>query len=1134
MQERSPYLQSSQSDRPRDGATGIRGYKLTYLLVSLGQAGSKRGYWGGRRGVRWGGRWSARWSLGRDGRQDRYRDGHQDGYRGGRRAWLGSGFGMLLWGFSLWGVGMSHAHAWGTSWEAGRLDYAKDSAEVAAFVNTKEQVQLQVVLCSRNEPSAYRMTVLLPHKPSASGMIIAKLNVDGVVTHVYTEVVGNSLEFQVGTSFLMTLPESPTLELEFSKEDASFLNIPRVISFPMERAQLALTEVAKSCTILCQEQDFECATPLVSGILWPRTGFNSEEALAQLDGNISSRGSSSAYGSKSHSKGNAKNSEKKQKKYDTPPVWPIDLDSACLVYPEIEPLASENESLTDVSNGSANSSANSSGSKSQQHQAHAVRSANSSNRDNSANATPNALALAAANAKLSTAALVQSVGSGVMSAEVTGRTSDSSNAQSQRSSNAKSWGNSNTQIGSGRNDQLGSSSNTQIGGGRNTQSWSSGNFSREANKASGTNASSGGSATRGDNATSGANTTRGYTYAGSATGSTFVRSSTQVTYSSSSSNRDSSRAASSPAGGLNSSSTTATTTAATSTTSGTLAGARNSSANLANESRGISSASSSERASGAARESGLAGAGAGTLNSRSSSTEASSGYSSNYGHGANYGNGANYGHNANYGQGSSYGANYNQSASTGAAFSYGAAASAKAMSSASRGMSANASSTSAAGNTPVVTGLVGSIHNEEPLPSFELSDKCRTALDNVYERTGKYTLSFLPHIFLKKNGFYQQYLQLWDQVMSEAGRIDFKRPQKSIGDFDYYLTLYALFSNTKVKQYPQSYYDILQFPGELSSFMYGLDNRYELETLKYSSVFSRRFSRFRAPRENAEAALQAWQDFYQELTNSIPLVPRAQAIRPLLYRQMLMRFWRVAGYPKPLHLRPQYTFVQGRNGKPTTREPLEAKCSIFEGTNGDQFFFASPDCVKTINSDLRNIGYVNHDYHEVMQRWDAFAQAWQQSPFYNNVGSEARGQQMRSAVSLTMLSLYKNYGFGEYFLLRQCLSSRDNDICTFEADKYHNTYITDVRNAVDTLAQSSPRDAESLQHLHELWENYYQSLTTYTHNLSARGRLHSWRAALVQGLASTMQSEAMLNVLYPDKQDSEEDTLQEDALQDDF
>ena len=160
-------------------------------------------------------------------------------------------------------------------WEAGRLDYAYGGAEVAAFVNTKDQIQLQIVLCSKDQPYAFRMSVLLPHKHEASGIIPVRLNVDGQVTNVYAEISGNSLEFQVGTAFLITLPDSPNFEMEFSKEDASYLKIPSVLSFSMSNSDMVLSEVAKSCVILHEQQNFKSNEQLLSGILWPRQGFNS-------------------------------------------------------------------------------------------------------------------------------------------------------------------------------------------------------------------------------------------------------------------------------------------------------------------------------------------------------------------------------------------------------------------------------------------------------------------------------------------------------------------------------------------------------------------------------------------------------------------------------------------------------------------------------------------------------------------------------------------------------------------------------------------------------------------------------------------------------------------------------------------
>ena len=183
---------------------------------------------------------------------------------------------------SVWALPLSNSLAVGTSWEAGRLDYVYGGSEVAAFVNTPEQIQLQLVLCAKNEAAPYRFSVLLPRSTDASGIIPVKLMVDGVTTSLYAEILNNSLEFQVGANFLITLPESPTLEMEFNAADAKYLQIPEHVSFSMERAHSALDQVAKSCTILCREQGFACSKSLIAGMLWPHQGFNTMESLIAI------------------------------------------------------------------------------------------------------------------------------------------------------------------------------------------------------------------------------------------------------------------------------------------------------------------------------------------------------------------------------------------------------------------------------------------------------------------------------------------------------------------------------------------------------------------------------------------------------------------------------------------------------------------------------------------------------------------------------------------------------------------------------------------------------------------------------------------------------------------------------------
>ena len=645
-------------------------------------------------------------------------------------------------------------------WEAGRLDYAYGGAEVAAFVNTKDQIQLQIVLCSKDQPYAFRMSVLLPHKHEASGIIPVRLNVDGQVTNVYAEISGNSLEFQVGTAFLITLPDSPNFEMEFSKEDASYLKIPSVLSFSMSNSDMVLSEVAKSCVILHEQQNFKSNEQLLSGILWPRQGFNS--------------------------------------------------------------LSKEN------------------------------------------------------------------VGTG---------------------------------------------------------------------------------------------------------------------------------------------------------------------ASAAGAGAGVSSGASA------------AGAGAGAIEGEAKYRNIESLCLRSNEDGKPY--------------------------------------------------------------KKVVTGLVSSIHDQDSMPYFYPSKECKAALDDIYEAQGKLSLSFLPELFKDPTGNYQRYMMLWNNVLSDTARMDFKYVDSPLSDFDYYLTLFSLFSDSKISQYPQSYYDILKLKEDPSTFLYTMDNRYELETVKYASVLARRLTGFLSPRQNASEAISAWHQFYQELSLVLPPISKAQAIRPVLYRQMLMRIWRLAGFPEPLHLRPKYAFVQGTNGKPTTSEPLEARCSIFEGSNGDQFFFASNDCVKSIATDLRNLGLINNDYYQVLDCWDAFAKAWTKSNFYHTDGQDAVGEHLRSSLALTLLSLYKNYGFGDYFLLNKCISSRDSDICAYEANNYYESYSSDLRKTIAAIAQVSSKDARELKKLNDLWAKYYDSLKLYTKNLATKNRIPLWKSEFVLGVAITCQSEAILNSRY--SRDGIQSTLSEDA-----
>ncbi len=711
-------------------------------------------------------------------------------------------------------------------WEAGRLDYAYGASEVAAFVNTPEQVQLQIVLCALNEASPFRLSVLLPHASSHSSIIPVKLHVDGTVTHVYAEVRGNALEFQIDSAFLLTLPDSPTFELEFSPEDAAFLKIPPLLSLPMARAPLVLSEVARTCQILSREHGFECAPELISGMLWPRQGFNSRatlKRLAQQDPEraqqiLSAEAKTSTSARITHINGQ-------------PVLTPIDLERACL-----RPLEPSDERLTQA---------------------------------------PERLTQAAAH-------------------------DPSASSQDITSQSAAS-----------------SHSNVHA-------------------------------------------TTR------------------------------------SPSG-----------------------------------TRDFAPAQWMQRAAAAAAQ-----------------PEAES--------------------------------------------------------------------------NDVVTPR-----------SFVLSEQCRLALDQVYARTGAEALSYLRELFYEPAGSYQRYATLWRTVMADAARMDFESPKeaterlervgKTLPDYDYYLALYTLFSSghEQLVQYPQSYYDLMHLGSDPATFLYAMDNRYELETVKYASVLVRRLTGFITPRRNVEEALTAWWSFYQELCALLPPLVRAQSLRPVLYRQMLMRLWRQAGYPQALHLRPEYAFVQGRHGRIVTGESLEAKCSIFEGSNNDQFFFSSPECHDIVTTDMRLLGYYNEDLRAVWRNWSAYVNAWRKSPFADNTQSDSAVGNVEANLDLTLLSLYKTYGFGDYYLLRKCISSRDSDICAYETFKNKESYQSDLRKSIASIAKVSRREARSLSELHRLWQRYYDSLCTFTNNLVERGMLSPWRAPFVQGVAVTAQAEVMGNSLYPAQSNDE-------------
>lgn len=789
----------------------------------------------------------------------------------------------------------------GDSWEVGRLDYGYGGSEVAAFVNTPEQIQLQLVLCSKLEAAPYRFSVLLPHDIDSSGLIPVQLLVDGVTTNLYAELVNNALEFQVGDNFIITLPESPTLEMIFEAEDAKYLHIPERVSFSMEQAHSSLEQVAKSCTILCQQQDFSCQKSLIAGMLWPHHGFNNLMSLR---------------------------------------------DSR-----QIEPLIA----MLHLNQGEeeANTEAN------------AASTASSGDSNDASSGDSNGSVDIDINEGID-------ILDGI---DVIAGTEGSNDVQEQDGAGAAN--------GDEESASVGSSTGTELEENASTASTiydpkASEERIAQLSKELGVSAED---VVDVDGAC--------------------LQWQPQLPQQSS---------LQSPAPKPIQSDATAL------SVEPLLA--------LVNSEQGFQQAQDYRQVNQATQPHYYAY----QRDGRSHKNERAA--------------------------------------------------------------------------LP-----------ERRMPYFVPTTKCKQALDLVYERTGKEALSFLHQLFHQPHGDYQQYTSLWKGVIKETESWDKNQAEREIDNFDYYLMLFSLFSNTPVAQYPQSYYDILRLREDPSSFIYAIDNRYELESIKYYSVLSRRGLASRTFHRDIAEAMRKWHQFYQEFSMSLPPIAKAQALRPLLFRQMLMRIWRLAGYPETLHLRPQYSFVQGTGGKLRTNDQLEARCSIFEGNSGDQFFYASPQCVKNIASDIKRLGFLTPELQQVLHQWDTFARAWKQSSFFSSPEQKNVGEYEHAGISLSMLSLYKIYGFGDYFLLRKCLSTRDGDICAYDAYQNHEQYVSEMRKHISEFAVIANKEAYALSELNNLWDNYYQSLCSYTLGLVQKGKIPAWRAYLVQAIATTTQNEAMMQAL---------------------
>ena len=112
--------------------------------------------------------------------------------------------------------------------------------------------------------------------------------------------------------------------------------------------------------------------------------------------------------------------------------------------------------------------------------------------------------------------------------------------------------------------------------------------------------------------------------------------------------------------------------------------------------------------------------------------------------------------------------------------------------------------------------------------------------------------------------------------------------------------------------------------------------------------------------------------------------------------------------------------------------------------------------------------------------------------------------------------------------MRQCISSKDDDICDYEANKAYGVYSQELDNRLDAIVEVSADDAKTLADLNALWQDYYFKLSNYVDDLVKRGKILPWRAGFVKGTAIVVQTNALLSFPY----DREE--LPDESLEDDF
>ncbi len=396
---------------------------------------------------------------------------------------------------------------------------------------------------------------------------------------------------------------------------------------------------------------------------------------------------------------------------------------------------------------------------------------------------------------------------------------------------------------------------------------------------------------------------------------------------------------------------------------------------------------------------------------------------------------------------------------------------------------------------------------------FTPTKSCKLALDRFYKKEGEGPLSYVHKLFKDKNSAFQQYVKSWNEAVALCPYSALDLPVTA-SDKEWYLILYSLIGKNPVREFPSSYYAVKKYTADPTTLIYDIDNRYEMELLKYSSVLFRRVKGSVSAVNAVEKALKVWSDFYRQLGSALPSIQQAQAIRPVVYREMMLRVWNLAGKPMGLKILPKNLFKQGTNGRPVTKEPLERQCSFFEGSGGDQFYFASEECIKGFNDYMRTSPLNSKLYKDVVKSWNEFSSNWAASQFYTDGIDDAVGEHPQANLALTIMSLFKLYGFGDYFLVRECISSRDADICEYELHKAYSTYSKEYNYRLDSISNVSEKDGKKLNELNELWLNYYHNLELYMKDLVHRNIVPMWRAEFAMAMACIIQTSAILNFPY--------------------